>query len=96
MQSLLGYRNGIDLGCSEAIRAISFRSVRRLLLADTVTKVFSASGRATLIQNQALMRNLDSEIHSSRFGKFQISFHRFYAVTFATVSALLGPIGMSV
>jgi hypothetical protein len=37
------------------------------LLADSVAKGFFASERATLIQDQAPMRNVDSEIHSFRF-----------------------------
>jgi hypothetical protein len=35
--------------------------------ADIVAKGFLASERATLIQDQALMRNVDSKIHSSGF-----------------------------
>jgi hypothetical protein len=59
-----------------------------LLMADIVAKGVLASERATLIQDQAPMRNVDSKIHSSGFvcGAFLLSDRP--VATFATKSAL--------
>jgi hypothetical protein len=62
--------------------------------ADSVAKLFCASERARLIQDQAHMRNLDSEIHASQFDRFKFVFHSFSAATFATISATSGHYGL--
>jgi hypothetical protein len=58
------------------------------LLADTVAKRFLASERETLIQDQALTRNVDAQIHSHRFDCCVFQFYSLPAATFATISAL--------
>jgi hypothetical protein len=59
-------------------------------LADIVAKGFLASERATLIQDQALMRNVDSKIHSSGFVCCAFLLYDRSVATFATISALNG------
>jgi hypothetical protein len=58
------------------------------LLADCVAKRFCAFERARLIQDQALVRNVDSENLALRFDCFKFLFHSFSAETFATQSAM--------
>src|SRR5262245_23684222 len=54
---------------------------------------------ATLIQDQSIPSNLDSEIHLLGFLRFNFEFHSPNAVTFSTVSARSGanrcPVPMS-
>src|SRR5262249_36064048 len=45
---------------------------------------------ARSIQDRALMRNVDSKIHATRFDCFKFLFHSFAAATFATQSAITG------
>src|SRR5262245_31245731 len=65
------------------------------LLADIVAKRFLASERETLIQDQPLTRNVDSQIHSHRFDCCVFQFYIPSAAAFAIISALLGPREMS-
>jgi len=88
LPSMLARRRGDQIGCNFLHRICRF-------LADSVAKRSCASGQATLIQRQPRMRNADSRIHSSRFDCCAFLFYSFPAVTFATVSALLGPREMS-
>src|SRR5688572_646905 len=62
---------------------------------DTVEKRFCSSERARLIQDQAPMRNVDSEIHSPRFDCCVFLFYSPYAATFSTVSANSGSDALS-
>jgi hypothetical protein len=55
--------------------------------ADIVAKGFLASERATLIQDQALMRNLDSKLHSPGFVCCAFFLSKRSVATFATISA---------
>src|SRR5262245_48578146 len=57
-------------------------------MADIVAKRFLASERETLIQDQALTRNVDSQIHSHRFDCCVFQFYIPSAATFATISAI--------
>src|SRR4029453_7033082 len=59
-------------------------------MADIVAKRFCASDRATLIQNQAPIRNVDSKIHSFRFDCCAFLPASCSSPTFATISALSG------
>jgi hypothetical protein len=43
-----------------------------------------------LIQDQAPVRNVDSENHTARFDCFKFLFHSIRSVTFATISAQSG------
>jgi hypothetical protein len=57
---------------------------------DIVAKRFCAFERATLIQDQRRMRNVDSKIRASRFDCCIFVFYSFPAATFATKSAHIG------
>jgi hypothetical protein len=56
-------------------------------VADIVAKRFCPSKRATLIRDQALLRNVDSKIHPSSFDYCAILLSGCSASTFATKSA---------
>jgi hypothetical protein len=57
-------------------------------MADIVAKGFCAPERATLIQDQAPMRNVDAKIHPSRFDCCAFLLTSCSSPTFATTSAL--------
>src|SRR5436309_8235830 len=67
-----------------------------LLRVDCVAKLFCPSKRVRLIQDQASMRNVDSRIHSLRSDCCVFLFYSLSAMTFATQSALLRRLPMSV
>src|SRR5262245_25586365 len=50
-------------------------------------KDFVGGLRATLIQDQGQIRNLESKIYLPGFHRFKFEFHSFFAETFSTVSA---------
>jgi hypothetical protein len=58
------------------------------LWVDAVEKRFCSSEHARLIQDQALMRNLDSKIHSPRFDCCKFLFYSLSAATFSTASVI--------
>jgi hypothetical protein len=60
------------------------------LLTDAVEKRFCSSEWARLIQDRALMRNVDSKIHSLRFDCCVFIFYSLSAVTFSTASTQTG------
>jgi hypothetical protein len=65
-------------------------SAARPLWLDFVAKRFWLLERAGLIQNQAPMRKVDSDIHVLSFDCFKFLFHSSAAATFATKSLVSG------
>src|SRR5262245_52892570 len=51
-------------------------------------KDFVGGLRATLIQDQGQIRNLESKIYLPGFHRFKFEFHSFFAETFSTVSVI--------
>ena len=62
------------------------RHARVRFAPDCVAKLFCPSGRVRLIQDQASILNLDSGIHSLRFGCYIVLLYSLSAMTFATQS----------